>query len=430
MPQPIPEANTLEQWLAYIEAGHCQEIDLGLERIIAVAEELGVTALPCPVITVAGTNGKGSTVAYMRAILTEAGYRVGCYTSPHFIRYNERVTLGSEPVTDQLLCEAFTRVDQARLKAGVSLTYFEFGTLAALDIFSTQTPDVVLLEVGLGGRLDAVNIVDPDIAVVTTVAIDHESWLGSDREQIGYEKAGIFRAGIPALYGERSMPASVSGYAEQIGARLLHWGTDFGPVAEQDGNWRWQGRGSRGAVLSIGNIPAPELPFENASTAVQALKLLELDIPDGAVRNGITRATLTGRCQRARVDNRQVILDVAHNPHAAEHLVRQLGDVGNPVHCVIGMLEDKDIPGTLAGLTGLVDHWYPGSLAVPRGQSADRLGQYIADLNVSDADIVLSDTVCEAFDRAITAAEKDDLILVVGSFFTVAEVIEGRVGNS
>ncbi|MCW8886812.1 MAG: bifunctional tetrahydrofolate synthase/dihydrofolate synthase [Motiliproteus sp.] len=416
-------SKSLDQWLAYLEACHPDEIDLGLERTQKVAQALNLTQLSCPVITVAGTNGKGSTIAYMASILMADGYRVGCFTSPHFLRYNERVCLNGVAVEDDLLCNAFEVIEQQREQLKLPLTYFEFGTLAALQIFETQPLDVVLLEVGLGGRLDAVNIVDADIGIVTTVALDHESWLGNDGEQIGFEKAGIYRGGRPAIFGEADMPMSVERHAKAIGAQLLRWGSDFSASSEQPNEWQWQGLNNYGETIQIDKLRQPQLPFENAQTAIQALQLLELEISDHAVRQGVSEARLTGRCQQLRYKQRDIILDVAHNPHAATHLCHRLQQSDVPVHCVLGMLEDKDIANTLVSLQSCVNQWYPVTLKVARGQSATYLSEQLSSLEIESDKLIPADTVKQALEQALANSNEGDRILVAGSFYTVADAL-------
>ncbi len=423
--------SNLNDWLAYIEAGHSQEIDLGLARIQRVARQLEVDQLATRVITVAGTNGKGSTIAYMEAVASHAGYRVGCYTSPHFRRYNERVRLAGQAVSDAQLCTAFNAVDLAREQLEVSLTYFEFGTLAALLIFKQQAAqgmlDLVLLEVGLGGRLDAVNIIDPAVAVVTTVALDHQSWLGTDREQIGFEKAGIYRRGRPAIYGERAIPDSVCRVVADLDARLLHWGHQFGPRNRRQQCWDWHGLDRAGRPLLVGDLPYPQLPFDNASTAIQALQLLDLTLSDDDYRYAMDQARLTGRGQRLRYQDREVLLDVAHNPQAAAHLAETLVKDRRTVRCVVGMLADKDIPATLAALQTSVHHWYPGTLSVPRGQTGNQLVAFLKQLDSKEKPMPAFESVGAAFDSAVADAGSDEIILVMGSFYTVAEVMEQRL---
>ncbi len=376
----------LQSWLSYIEALHPSEIELGLQRVDAVAQALGVKQFAVPVITVAGTNGKGSTLAYLESILHQAGYRTGLFTSPHFLRYNERIRLCTREASDAEICSAFAAIERRRKQLHISLSYFEYGTLAALWLFQQQPLDVVLLEVGLGGRLDAVNIIDADIAIVTTVALDHESWLGSDREQIGREKAGIFRPGRPALYGEPDMPDSVAEVASNCGARLMRWGQDFsaelaagqtpGDVpGSTSRNWCWRGVDRHGQAVRIEQLPYPQLPFDNAVTAVATIKQLPLPVTDDAIRTGLEAARLTGRQQQVQYNNRLIILDVAHNPHAAAHLAARLNSHPRPLVAVVGMLSDKATGGTLIPLLPLIKHWYFGTLDVARGQSADALAR-------------------------------------------------------
>lgn len=419
---------TLDQWLASIEANHPQEIDLGLERVRQVAHQLNITELNVPVITVAGTNGKGSTIAYMVSILKQAGYQAGTYTSPHFIVYNERVCINDTPICSELFCEAFSHIDKACQQLALTLTYFEYGTLAAFWIFKAlikqKKIDVVLLEVGLGGRLDAVNIIDPLIAVVTTVALDHESWLGSTREQIGTEKAGIYRANAPAIFGERSMPVTVQARIDELAAPRYQLGKEFQAVSEGD-KWCWKGLLRNGLATQIDNLPMPSLPFDNASTAIQALQMLDLSINPSDYQQGIQKARLRGRFQKASYQGRNLLLDVAHNPHAAEHLYRQVRNFQSTnrsiknIRCVVGMLSDKDVVNTLAPLSEVVQAWYAGSLNGPRGLSAEKLAAL-----VSDVDMHCSPSIVEALDNAVSESDESDLILVIGSFFTVAEALK------
>jgi len=415
--KPLP--NNLAQWLQFIDSGHSAEIDLGLSRVRPVAERLGLLApWPWPIITVAGTNGKGSTVALMRAIANAHGLRVGCYTSPHFIAYNERVSIAGVDASDTQLCAAFTAVERARGPVGVTLTYFEYGTLAALWLFRQQPLDLLLLEVGLGGRLDAVNLIDADVAVVTTVALDHESWLGRDRDSIGREKAGICRGGKPLVYGEADLPQSVAQVSEAVGAILYRWGDEFTPEITPS-DWRWQGRDGRGVTVVFEALPEPQLPLANAATAIQALLLANVTLQDGPLRSGLAHARLTGRMQRISVAGRPVILDVAHNPHAAAYLAAQLGARCRQRWCVVGMLGDKDIAGTLHALAPAVDHWLPVSLTLPRGASAQQLQALLPEPPETTYA-----TVAEALTAALALSQADDEILVVGSFYTVADALK------
>ncbi|WP_210395419.1 bifunctional tetrahydrofolate synthase/dihydrofolate synthase [Motiliproteus sediminis] len=409
--------NNLHQWLAFIEASHPSEIDLGLERVAAVAALLQLT--PPRVVTVAGTNGKGSTVALMRAVAVAHGLRVGCYSSPHFIRYNERVSIDGSLVDDDSLCDAFVVVEQARQQAKVSLTYFEYGTLAALWLFSQQSLDLWLLEVGLGGRLDAVNLVDADVAVVTTVALDHQDWLGSDRDKIGYEKAGIARPARPLIFGDADLPASVSSYAADLGAPLLRWGIEFGPAAEPQESWCWRGLSADGTSLTLSDLPVPQLPFANASTALQALASAGVQLLPAEVREGLQGVSLTGRMQCMWRDGRELVLDVAHNPHAAGYLAAQLPPCDGTTWCVAAMLGDKDVESTLAALRPRIDRWRVASLGCPRGEKAGRL---LAALEGADAESL--ESVAAALDSALAESAVGDRILVMGSFYTVAAALD------
>ncbi len=417
----------LDQWLASIEAGYPSEIDLGLERVRAVACRMQLTDLGAPVITVAGTNGKGSTIAYMAAILQAAGYTVGAYTSPHFIEYNERVAVNGQVLDDDSFCQAFTAIKVASDALEVNLTYFEYGTLAALWIFkqliNQQQLDVVLLEVGLGGRLDAVNIVDPDIAVVTTVAIDHESWLGADRETIGVEKAGIYRSKTPAIYGEVDMPCSVQERIDALSTQRYQQGKEFSATLSA-GGWCWEGKSLLNGVVKLDALPIPSLPFANAATAIQALQFLNLPITIEHYRQGVSKAALTGRFQQVMYQGRELLLDVAHNPHAAKHLALRVSEklTVHPkriVRCVVGMLADKDVGNTLLPLSEIVQDWYAGTLDEPRGLTSEALSDMLPQMEVGRYR-----TIREALQRAVNDAGEDDLILVVGSFFTVAEALK------
>jgi len=413
---------TLDAWLAWQETLHPSEIELGLERVAAVLRRLHLAPPPFAVITVGGTNGKGSTVAMLEAILRAGGYRVGAYTSPHLLHYNERVRLDGGEVEDATLCEAFERIDQAR--GDISLTYFEFGTLAALDIFWCSPVDVAILEVGMGGRLDAVNVLDADVALVTTVDIDHAQWLGGTREAIAFEKAGIYRGGRPAIYGSLDAPQSLLDHAATLGARLYRYGQDFGAEAGGEG-WRWWGGGRERRAL-----PLPALrgrsQLQNAAGVLMALEALSgrLPLDQAQIRAGLLAVQLPGRFQvQAGIVTR--ILDVAHNPQAAGELAANL--VAMPCTgrtlAVVGMLADKDMAGALAQLQGSVDHWYPGALHVPRGAATAQLGQALATAAVAAERITFCADVGTALALAQQAARPGDRIVIFGSFHTVAEAL-------
>lgn len=415
---------TLNDWLSYLESLHPKGqggIELGLERVACVKAALKQTQ-HCPVIVVGGTNGKGSTCTYLEAIYRRAGYRTACYTSPHLLVYNERVRLDGVPADDALLCQAFERVERARLAAGgVALTYFEFGTLAAWEVFAAQRVDVAILEVGLGGRLDAVNIYDADCAVVTGVALDHTDWLGSTRSAIGFEKAGIYRAGRPALCADPEPPASLLDHASAIGADLRLLGRDFSAVAEAS-TWTW-----RTPEMQLENLPLPALrgacQLRNAAAVLAAIACLQARLPvqREAMGAGLSSARLAGRYQLVG-ERPTVILDVAHNPEAAAGLAQNLDatPVAGRTLAVVGMLADKDIAGALSALSGKVDLWLLAGLAVPRGAGAEALARVVAGLG---GRVELFDAPEAAFARAVGLAGENDRIAAFGSFYTVAAVL-------
>ncbi|HDM8190276.1 TPA: bifunctional tetrahydrofolate synthase/dihydrofolate synthase [Vibrio harveyi] len=414
----IPQATSpLTMWLDYLTNLHTSAIDLGLDRVQAVAQKANLTKPAPTVITVAGTNGKGSTCALMEAILLDAGYSVGVYSSPHLIRYNERVRINGVDAEDSKHCEAFDYIEKQR--GEISLSLFEFGTLAALRIFQVEKVDVVLLEVGLGGRLDATNVVDHDVSVITSLAIDHVDWLGDDINVIGFEKAGIYRAGKPAICGQPTPPATVAAHADDIQAEFFQVGIQFDYQITEKG-WKW----SSGA-FDLEDLPLPSLPLPNAATALMALGASELQITDINIVNGLNNARLAGRMQVLQTGP-EIVLDVAHNPHSAEYLVekvkRQYADKN--IHVVVAMLHDKDIKATIKALTPIATQWYPASLTGPRAATADELCQYLPQGQVEFQAPV------EAFESAKTHAAHDDVILVVGSFHTVGEVLEHWQSNN
>jgi dihydrofolate synthase/folylpolyglutamate synthase len=423
----------LAGWLALLETLHPQPIAMGLDRVRAVLDRMRI-ALACPVITVAGTNGKGSTTAFCDAMLRAAGYRTGRYTSPHLARYNERVALDGVPATDEALVAAFNAVEDARAAVDppTPLTYFEMGTLAALWLFAHARPDALVLEVGLGGRLDAVNVVDPDVAVLTSVDLDHMDYLGPTREDIGREKAGIFRAGRPAVCGDRDPPASVLAHAERIGAPLLVLGRDYDGTV-QGAQWRYRGPGGNRHGLPI---PALRGAYQvgNAATAIAALGCLRdrLPLDAGAVRDALVRVELPGRFQ-SLPGRPAIVLDVAHNPQAARALAATLGTMGfHPrTIAVFAMLADKDIDGVIAPLAPLVDRWEVASLPGPRGATAAGLRERLLASRVASAAIRTHDDVRAAYEAAAAAADGADRIVVFGSFLTVAAALaRGRPSPS
>jgi dihydrofolate synthase/folylpolyglutamate synthase len=414
--------DTLEAWLAWQETLHPRAIELGLERCRAVAARLGLEVPPFPVLTVGGTNGKGSTVALLDAVLRAAGYRVGTYTSPHLLRYNERIQLAGVPVGDDELCATFDRVDGAR--GDTSLTYFEFGTLAALDLFGRAGLDAAVLEVGLGGRLDAVNLVDADVAVITSVGIDHTDWLGPDRESIGREKAGIFRADRPAVCGDRDPPASVLDAARALPCPLLRIGRDYEVVA-RGARWDFEGPGG-----PLRDLPHPALAgraqLGNAATAVAALGAVapRLRASRDAVAAGLTGVRLAGRLQVLEGPVPWV-LDVAHNPQAVRELaafLRVRGPVTGLTHALFGVLADKDLAGVIREAAGVVDRWHVVGLDGPRGCDPACVARALEAAGLGDR-VTLYPSV-EAGYRALRATVRPpDRVVAFGSFHTVAPVL-------
>ncbi len=409
------KALNLQQWLERIEACHPSEIELGLDRLKQVAERLDLSLDTAFKVMAGGTNGKGSSLAMLDAILLQAGLTTGRYSSPHFLHYNERVLLDGSPCSDETLCEAFEAIESAR--GDISLTYFEYGTLAALLVMSAANVDVMLLEVGLGGRLDAVNIVDADLAMVSTVALDHIDWLGPDRESIGFEKAGIYRSGKPALCGDPEPPQSLLAHAREIGAVLYARDQAFSFSYDEMG-WDWQGQSTEG-VLTLKGLPNPGLPLANAAMILQAVQLMPFGISEQQVRDGLQQAQLTGRMQSCQWRGLDLLLDVAHNPEAASYLAAQLQQAQGPVHLVLGMLRDKDIASVITALAPVVEHWYPVGLDVPRGSSAAQLCNELAQAGICSDRVHAKAGVAEALTHLADAGVPDKVV-VAGSFFTVA----------
>jgi dihydrofolate synthase/folylpolyglutamate synthase len=418
---PAAHPQNLEGWLRHIERAHPSSIDMGLDRVRIVRDRLGLTP-EFPLLIVGGTNGKGSTCAFMESMLVCAGYRVGCYTSPHLLRYNERVRIDRAEVSDETLCESFEAIEQAR--GEVPLTYFEFGTLAAVWQFQRAGVDVAVLEVGLGGRLDAVNVFDADCATVTSIGIDHVEYLGPTRDSIGFEKAGIFRQGRPAVIGDPDPPATLLAHAEAIGARVLRAGRDFRAV-DEDSQWRYEGPGGMRAGLPWPALRGP-VQLGNAAIAITALDTIRdrLPVSGGALREGLATVELPGRFQ-VLPGRPLVILDVAHNPHAAERLAAALGRMPctGQTRAVFGMLGDKDIAGVATMLKPHVDRWHLAPLPGPRGVDAARLAAALDEAQVFD-EVRRHVSLREALIAARDDAQADDRILVLGSFLTVAAALE------
>ncbi|WP_234194995.1 bifunctional tetrahydrofolate synthase/dihydrofolate synthase [Pseudacidovorax sp. NFM-22] len=417
---------TLADWLAYAEQLHAKNIALGLDRVQAVARRMGL-ALNCPVITVAGTNGKGSTCAMLEAILAQAGYRTGVYTSPHLVHFEERLRIGGQSVEGEALLPHFEAVEAARTAGGeaVALTYFEFTTLAILSCMAASGLDAAILEVGLGGRLDAVNIIDADCAVITSVDIDHIEFLGTDRESIGAEKAGVLRTGRPAIVSDPMPPRSVVARAEELGADLWLSGRDF-TVSGDKQQWAWSGRGRRYAGLAYPALRGAN-QLINAAGVLAALEALRPRLPVSAqaIRQGFATVELPGRFQIVP-GQPALVLDVAHNPHSAAALAENLDAMGFfPVtHAVFGAMADKDLAPIFERLGPLVDRWYFTDLPTPRAaRAADLMRMWTALNRRTDASASLHADPMAALSAATAAADPADRIVVFGSFFTVGGVL-------
>ena len=422
---------TLADWLAVLEKRHPKVIDMGLDRVREVKDRLDIR-FDCPVIIVGGTNGKGSTCAMLESILMQAGYRGGLYTSPHLIDFNERARVNGEIASDDALAEQFAAVEAAR--GEVSLTYFEFTTLAILRLFAQAQLDAVILEVGLGGRLDAVNVIDADVAIVTSVDIDHTEYLGDTREQIGFEKAGIFRPGKTAICGDPVPPKSLVDHASAIGADLWLFGRDYNYSGDKQ-QWNYGGRSQRRNSLGYPSLRGAN-QLLNASAALAALEALRQRLPVGAqeVRNGLVMVELPARFQ-VLPGRPSVVLDVAHNPHAAATLAQNLDNMGFHAYtyAVFGAMHDKDIDGVIAQLKDRVDHWCVTDLPLPRAATAEQLRQKLLAAGVVTSNVKGAEKTIEtfpspaaAFASARSRAGENDRIAVFGSFLTVAGVMEFR----
>lgn len=413
--------STLAGWLAYLEQLHPQAIDMGLERVRAVADQLGLQRPARRVITVTGTNGKGSTCAFLASLLRAQGLRVGVYSSPHLRRYNERICIDGQEASDAALCQAFAQIEQAR--GETSLTYFEVGTLAAFSLFQAADLDVAVLEVGLGGRLDAVNLIDPDLAIVTSVGLDHVEWLGDSRDSVAREKAGIFRAGVPIVCGDPEPPLPLLEAAQALQAPLRVRGRDYDLSIQADG-WQWQGQALDGSAIVCADLPLLNLPMENAACALQALVLLDIAAPSSSWAAALRSTQILGRFDR-RVLWREgkslhLMLDVGHNPHAACYLARYLQQ--HPPkgrwRAVFGLLMDKDLHGVLSALLPVIQDWAVAPLDTPRSHSAATLA---SALNAKGARVSRYASIAQALDAQWAQADQDDEILVFGSFYCVAD---------
>ncbi len=426
-----PTVVTLTDWLTLLESCHLKTINMSLDRVIQVKKRLQLQ-LSCPVIMVAGTNGKGSTCAMLESILLRAGYKVGLYTKPHFLEFNERARIGGESASDAALIASFELVEAQR--GDISLTYFEFTTLAIMHLLANVDLDVVILEVGLGGRLDAVNIVDADVSIVTSVDIDHTDYLGDTREKIGFEKAGIFRTGKAAICSDPIAPQSLIDHANAIGADLWLMGRDFNYTGDKQ-QWNYGGRGQRRNSLGYPSLRGAN-QLLNASAALAALEVLRDRLPVVAqdVRNGFAMMDLPGRFQ-VLPGQPLVILDVAHNPHAAATLAQNLDNMGfHPyTYAVFGAMLDKDIEGIVAQLKDRIDHWCLTALPLPRAATGEQLVQRLSEAGIpvagganTESSVLSFGSPEAAYVNALSRAGENDRIVVFGSFLTVAGVMQLR----
>ncbi|MGY4489948.1 bifunctional tetrahydrofolate synthase/dihydrofolate synthase [Pseudomonas sp. TE3610] len=415
---------TLGEWLAYLEQLHPAAIDMGLDRCQQVLARLGLGRLAPRVITVTGTNGKGSTCAFVASLLKAQGLNVGVYASPHLLRYNERVLIDGVEVDDAQLCEAFAALEAAR--GEISLTYFEMGTLAAFWLFKRAALDAVVLEVGLGGRLDAVNLIDADISLITSVGLDHADYLGNTRESVGFEKAGILRAGHPALCGDLDPPHTVLDKVAELGCPFFLRGQDY-DLSIGDSQWQWRGRGLDGEPLVLDGLPLLDLPMENAALALQAYRLTGLAWQRESLVAALLATRVTGRLDRRQVTWKgkrlNLLLDVGHNPHAAQYLARRLAarpPVGKRL-AVFGLLADKDLDGVIAPLAGAVEQWAVAPLPTTRTRPASELVYALANLG---ATVASHASVEQALEAQCELATEADEILLFGSFYCVGQALE------
>ncbi len=419
----------LDEWLAHLETAHPVGIDMGLSRINQVKESLGLQ-FHCTVITVGGTNGKGSTCAFLESILLAAGYRVACHTSPHLLRFHERARIQGREATDAELLQSFNRVEQARcrIENAPTLTYFEFTTLAIMDLFANAGIDVAILEVGMGGRLDAVNIVDADCAIVTSIDLDHMAYLGNTREAIAFEKAGIFRTNASAICADPVPPQSLIDHAKAIGADLWLMGKDYSFEGDQQ-QWGWSGRGKRFSGLAYPALRGAN-QLLNASAVIAALMALHDRLPVSAqdIRNGFALVELPGRFQ-VLAGKPTIVLDVAHNPHAAATLAQSLDKMGYHPYtfAIFGAMADKDIDGVLKPMMDLVDYWYCTDLPIARAAKASDLAKQI-QLRGKEAEVFAQ--AGAAYQMALDKAGEGDRIIVFGSFYTVAGVMAYRTNQA
>ena len=417
----LPAGSPLSDWLTWLETLSPKEIDLGLDRVQSVLERLSIE-IPANVLLIAGTNGKGSSVAMIEALLRAAGYRVGAYTSPHIIHYNERIVVDGVPASDEQIIAAFERIAASR--HDVPLTYFEYGTLAAMAVFSTQELDAWVLEVGMGGRLDATNVIDPTASLITNVALDHCDWLGFDVETIAIEKAGVMRHGVPTVFGSREVPIAVPRHAEAIGADLLLLGRDFDFACGADRGWSFTGRDVKRPSLELPGLHG-EFQVQNAAAVLALIEVSGLTraLDAALLRQVLPDLALTGRWQSVRAAGTDWLLDVAHNPAAAKVLSESLAatrGVGK-TWAITGLLDDKDVEGVAAELNPEVDYWIAVTANSPRAIQADELARRIA--NRTGRPCRVSDSLDEAIEYARRSASENDRILLTGSFYLVGPAL-------
>lgn len=418
---------SLDDWLGWLEQSHPKEIDLGLERIRHVAERLDLLRPHAKVITVAGTNGKGSCVTATAGLLQAAGFSVGVYTSPHLLHYAERIQLNGQPVADDLICAAFELIaDACQFTVDgiseISLTYFEYGTLAALVIFKQQAVDYAVLEVGLGGRLDAVNIIAADVAVITSIAIDHQDWLGDNREVIGREKAGILREQQLFVCADENPPQTIVDLAAQLSTNAHYIGRDFS-FNTQLANWQWQGKTALNEVVTLPSMRAPHLPLPSMAAALQVAYLLNVELTPAQIESALLGLNLSGRFQKVIYHSREFILDVAHNPAATEYFSKRLNADPAPgkTFAIVAMMSDKDRLASLVNMVCLVDEWYLLDLKnIPRAATTTAL---TSDLLSLDAQVTHSGDIHTLIETLLVKTQPQDRILVFGSFITVAAAL-------
>lgn len=417
----LPAGASLADWLTWLETLSPKEIDLGLERVQSVLGRLEL-ALPRHVLLIAGTNGKGSSVALLQALLNASAYRVGAYTSPHVIRYNERIAVEGVPASDEAIVSAFERVEAVR--HDIPLTYFEYGTLAAMVVFASSNLDTWVLEVGMGGRLDATNAIDPSASLITNISLDHCDWLGNDIEAIAFEKAGVMRAGVPTVVGSQRVPRSLLQHAESTGTELILAGRDFDFERDGNGGWNWQGRATSRTTLPLPGLDG-DFQVENAAAVLALIEAAGLDeaLDPAILEHELPKLTLAGRMQDMRAGGVDWLLDVAHNVGAAEVLAETLDAtrVDGDTWAIVGLLDDKDVEGIAIALDGQVDHWIAVTAESARALQADELARRVA--NACGRPCRIGESLETAMQYAQRNASDNDRILLTGSFYLVGPAL-------